>query len=86
MKSCSVVPNAWQAHTPFLNPQLIGPVPDPMRPPILVDESSGDKLRLVAAELRAILNDPSLDERALASKSSRNSRLRFGFSAADIEL
>lgn len=34
----------------FLNPQLIGPVPDPMRPPILIYEPDGDKLRLVAAE------------------------------------
>jgi hypothetical protein len=34
----------------FLNPQLIGPAPDPMRPPILVYEPDGDKLRLVAAE------------------------------------
>jgi hypothetical protein len=34
----------------FLNAQLIGPVPDPMRPPILVYEPSGDTLKLVAAE------------------------------------
>lgn len=34
----------------FLNPQLIGPVPDPMRPPVLLYETVGDKLRLVAAE------------------------------------
>ena len=34
----------------FLNPQLIGPVPDPMRPPILVYEPVDGKLRLVAAE------------------------------------
>lgn len=34
----------------FLNPRLIGPVPDPMRPQILVYEPVGDKLRLVAAE------------------------------------
>ena len=34
----------------FLNRQLIGPVPDPMRPPILVYEPDGDTLRLVAAE------------------------------------
>jgi hypothetical protein len=34
----------------FLNPQLIGPVPDPMRPSVLVYEPSGEKLRLVAAE------------------------------------
>jgi hypothetical protein len=34
----------------FLNPQLIGPVPDPMRPQILVYEPVGGMLRLVAAE------------------------------------
>jgi hypothetical protein len=34
----------------FLNPQLIGPVADPMRPAILIYEPDGDKLRLVAAE------------------------------------
>ena len=34
----------------FLNPQLIGPVPDPQRPQILLYEPDGDKLRLVAAE------------------------------------
>jgi hypothetical protein len=34
----------------FVNPQLIGPVPDPMRPAILLYEPDGDKLRLVAAE------------------------------------
>ena len=34
----------------FLNPQLIGPVPDPMRPTILLFEPVGDKLRLVGAE------------------------------------
>jgi hypothetical protein len=34
----------------FLNPQLIGPVPDPMRPAILLYEPDGDRLRLVAAE------------------------------------
>jgi hypothetical protein len=34
----------------FLNPQLIGPVPDPMRPQILIYEPDGDKLRLVAVE------------------------------------
>jgi hypothetical protein len=34
----------------FLNPQLIGPVPDPMRPAILLYEPDGDKLRLVGAE------------------------------------
>jgi hypothetical protein len=34
----------------FLNPQLIGPVPDPMQPPILIYEPDGDKLRLIAAE------------------------------------
>jgi hypothetical protein len=34
----------------FLNVQLIGPVPDPMRPQILIYEPAGDKLRLVAAE------------------------------------
>jgi len=34
----------------FLNPKLVGPVPDPMRPSILIYEPSGDKLRLVAVE------------------------------------
>ena len=34
----------------FLNPQLIGPVPDPMRPTIFLYETVGDKLRLVGAE------------------------------------
>jgi hypothetical protein len=34
----------------FLNPQLVGPVPDPMRPPILLYEPDGDRLRLVGAE------------------------------------
>lgn len=34
----------------FLNPQLITPVPDPMRPPILLYESVGDELRLTGAE------------------------------------
>jgi hypothetical protein len=34
----------------FLNPGLIGPAPDPLRPQILVYEPAGDKLRLVAAE------------------------------------
>lgn len=34
----------------FLNPRLIGPVPDPMRPTILLYAPDGDKLRLVGAE------------------------------------
>jgi hypothetical protein len=34
----------------FVNTALIGPVPDPMRPSILVYEPDGDKLRLVAVE------------------------------------
>lgn len=35
----------------FLNPALIGPTPDPFRPPLLVYEPTGDgRLRLVAAE------------------------------------
>jgi hypothetical protein len=34
----------------FLNPSLIGPVPDPQRPQILIYEPEGDKLRLIAAE------------------------------------
>jgi len=34
----------------FVNSQLIGPVPDPMRQSILIYEPSGDKLRLVAME------------------------------------
>jgi hypothetical protein len=34
----------------FLNPELVGPVPDPMRPTILLYEPNGDKLRLAGAE------------------------------------
>ena len=34
----------------FLNPRLIGPVPDPLRPQILLYEPVGDKLRLIGAE------------------------------------
>lgn len=34
----------------FLNRALIGPVPDPMRPQILLYEPAGDKLRLIGAE------------------------------------
>jgi len=34
----------------FLNPKLVGPVPDPMRPPILLYEPEGGKLKLVGAE------------------------------------
>ncbi|WP_199229724.1 hypothetical protein [Azospirillum sp. TSO22-1] len=34
----------------FLNPQLIGPVLDPVKPQILVYEPKGGKLQLVAAE------------------------------------
>jgi hypothetical protein len=34
----------------FLNPSHIGPVPDPLKPQILVYEPDGDKLQLVAAE------------------------------------
>ena len=34
----------------FLNPALIGPVPDPMRPQILLYEPDGDELRLFGAE------------------------------------
>jgi hypothetical protein len=34
----------------FLNPALMGPTVDPMKPQILVYEPDGDKLRLVAAE------------------------------------
>jgi hypothetical protein len=34
----------------FLNPAHIGPLPDPMRPQILVYEPVGDKLVLIAAE------------------------------------
>jgi hypothetical protein len=34
----------------FLNPAHIGPVPDPLKPQLLVYEPEGDKLRLVAAE------------------------------------
>jgi hypothetical protein len=41
-------PGAMGVH--FLNLALIGPVPDPMRPPILIYEPSGNTLKLVAAE------------------------------------
>ncbi len=34
----------------FLNPRLIGPVPDPMSPPILLYAPRGGRLRLVAIE------------------------------------
>lgn len=34
----------------FLNMQNVGPVPDPAKPPVLIYEPQGDKLRLVAAE------------------------------------
>jgi len=34
----------------FLNPQLIGPVPDPAKPSVLLYEPVGDKLRLAAVE------------------------------------
>ncbi|ASY70265.1 hypothetical protein [Sinorhizobium fredii] len=34
----------------FLNPALIGPEPDPMKPTLLVYEPVGDKLQLVAVE------------------------------------
>ena len=34
----------------FLNPSLISPNPDPMKPQILLYEPDGDKLRLVGAE------------------------------------
>jgi hypothetical protein len=34
----------------FINPALIAPAPDPLKPQILVYEPDGDKLRLVAAE------------------------------------
>ena len=34
----------------FLNTQFVGPVPDPTRPPILLYEPVGDKLKLVGAE------------------------------------
>lgn len=34
----------------FLNTALMGPVPDPNRPQVLIYEPDGDKLRLVAAE------------------------------------
>jgi hypothetical protein len=34
----------------FLNTALIGPIPDPARPQVLIYEPEGDKLRLVAAE------------------------------------
>jgi hypothetical protein len=34
----------------FINFGLVGPVPDPNKPPVLIYEPQGDKLRLVAAE------------------------------------
>jgi hypothetical protein len=34
----------------FLNARHIGPTPDPFRPPILIYEPDGERLRLVAAE------------------------------------
>lgn len=34
----------------FLNPGLISPAPDPLRPQILIYEPDGDRLRLVAVE------------------------------------
>lgn len=34
----------------FLNMGLVGPTPDPMRPPILIYEPNGDALELIAAE------------------------------------
>jgi hypothetical protein len=34
----------------FLNPQLVGPVPDPLKPAILLYEPVGDKLELVGVE------------------------------------
>lgn len=34
----------------FLNPRLLGPVPDPQKPQILLYEPDGDKLRLVGVE------------------------------------
>jgi hypothetical protein len=34
----------------FINPMLLGPDPDPRRPPILLYEPVGEQLRLVAAE------------------------------------
>lgn len=34
----------------FLNMGLVGPTPDPMRPPILIYEPNGDALELVAVE------------------------------------
>lgn len=34
----------------FINPALIGPEPDPLRPPILIYEPNGNKLELVAVE------------------------------------
>ena len=34
----------------FINFSLVGPVPDPAKPPVLLYEPQGDKLRLVGAE------------------------------------
>jgi hypothetical protein len=41
-------PGAMGVH--FLNPSLIGPVPDPAKPNVLMYEPDGDKLKLVGAE------------------------------------
>jgi len=41
-------PGAMGVH--FLNPALIGPTLDPLKPQVLIYEPVGDKLRLVAAE------------------------------------
>jgi len=34
----------------FINMANVGPVPDPSKPPVLIYEPAGDKLRLIAAE------------------------------------
>lgn len=44
----SYAPGGMGVH--FVNRSLIGPVPDPKRPPILLYEPVGDELRLVGAE------------------------------------
>jgi len=41
-------PGAMGVH--FLNPQLVGPVPDPMKPAILLYAPDGEKLRLAGVE------------------------------------
>jgi hypothetical protein len=47
---CVVIEGQGGMGVHFINGQLIGPVPDPMKPPILIYDVVGGKLELVAAE------------------------------------